>query len=99
MLGTEKTIISVDCYDVEQLIKKIYGHQYEIMPMEEVGSSQYAATYTQLVEKRELEFDEPDSIKALKDGKPNQYCLNAILCDMCNNGHIAKGEYIIEVNW
>ncbi len=38
---------SVEYADLEELILDTFGHDYEIMLMEEVGSSQYAATYEQ----------------------------------------------------
>ena len=96
---TKKVVFATDYSDVENLIKKVYGHDYEIMPMEEVGSSQYAATYTQNVSKMQLSDHEVEEVNGLRNGKPHMFSLNAILSDMCNMGYIEPGEYIIDVNW
>ena len=95
--ATIKTVIFVHHNDVEQLIKEVYGHEYEIMPMEEVGSSQYAATYEQTVESGELEPWQLEEIDSLKQGDPKQFILGTILQDLCNNGHITAGYYSISV--
>lgn len=97
--ATVTTIYSVDHTDVEQLIKEVYGHTYEIMPMEEVGSSQYAATYDQNVQAAELDKWQVEEIAGLLQGTPEQFMLGTILQDMCNNGFIDAGRYSIKVTW
>jgi hypothetical protein len=94
-----KTVISVDHTNLEELIADVYGTEYEIMPMEEVGSSQYAATYTKNVKKGSLNDDEKVIIQKLVDDSPIKYSLDTIMKDLCNNGHLAEGEYIIDVSW
>ena len=94
-----KTLISTDYKDIEKLIKEVYGVEYEILPMEEVGSSQYAATYSMTASKGELDEYDQEEIDSLIDGKPHQYILSAIMNDLCNKGHVPEGEYVIEVNW
>jgi hypothetical protein len=96
---TKKTIFSTDYNDLEALISGVYGHDYEIMPMEEVGSSQSAATYNQDVAKGMLDGYELEELETLKGGKPNQYILGTILTDLANKGHLEEGEYIIDVSW
>ena len=94
-----KSIISTDYSDLEDLIKNVYSQDYEIMPSEEVGSSQYAATYTQRVKKGELcEFyrEKFEEWKATGEG---QFILSLIMQDLANQDLIPEGEYIIDVNW
>lgn len=91
-----KSVVKVDYHDVENLIRETYGHDYEIMPMEEVGSSQYAATYDVDVDG---EVEDEEGLQSLIDGKPEQWILRDIMNDMCRRNMIPKAEYIIGVNW
>ena len=91
--------ITCDYSDVEKVIKEVYGHYYEIMPMEECGSSQYAAVYEVDVACKALDESEQPYISALRDGKPKQFCLRAIMKDLCFHGHLEAGSYIIDVSW
>ncbi len=91
--------ITCDYNDIEEIILEEYGYQYEIMPMEEVGSSQYAAVYEVDVSQGELDEYEQGYIDNLKQGRPDQYCLGAIMQDLCNKGKLEAGSYIIDVSW
>lgn len=94
-----KTVISVDYNDLEDVIREFYGHEYEILPMEEIGSSQYAATTEMTVKKGDLDKWAYKGIEALKAGNPEQYSLSYILQDLANNGEIPEGDYMIGINW
>ena len=94
-----KKIISTDYSDLEKLIQEVYSQEYEIMPSEEVGSSQYAATYTQNIKKGELNnFDKTKFEKWKSTGK-GSFILHVIMQDLANKDIIEEGEYIIDVNW
>jgi len=95
----KKMIISCDHSDLELLIKEVYHCDYEIMPMEEVGSSQYAATYPIHVKAENLDGYQTENIQSLIDKKPNQFILGDIMTHLCNQGIIEEGEYVIDVNW
>lgn len=95
----KKEIISCDCGDIEAVILKEYNTVYEIMPMEEVGSSQYAATYSQTVTKTPLDEYELEELNSIQAGKPDQFILSTIMRDLGNKGLLEEGEYVIEVNW
>jgi hypothetical protein len=77
----------------------VYGTEYEIMPMEEVGSSQYNAKYIKNVKKGSLNDDEKAIIQKLVDDSPIKHSLDTIMKDLCNNGYLVEGEYIIDVSW
>lgn len=95
----KEVVVKCEYQDLESLIKHIYGHEYEIMPMEEVGSSQYNATYDLTVSKDKLSQDEVENIQSLRLGRPIPYMLGDILTDLCNRDIIDSGEYIINVSW
>jgi hypothetical protein len=91
--------ITCDHADIEEIILEEYGHLYEIMPMEEVGSSQYAAVYEVDVSQGELNKYAQGYIDNLKQGKPSSHTLRAIMQDLCNKGKLEAGSYIIDVSW
>ena len=95
----KKEIISTNYNELEALIKKEYNQAYEIMPSEEVGSSQYAATYTQHVKKGELSDYDVEKFDVFKSTGKGNFILSVILQDMCNKDILEPGEYIIDVNW
>jgi hypothetical protein len=94
-----KAVISVDHTQLEELIADVYGVEYEIMPMEEVGNSQYNATYTKKVKKAQLNDAEITLIQKLVEDSPIKYSLDTIMKDLCNKGYLVEGEYIIDVSW
>ena len=94
----KQVVVKVNCVDVEDLIREVYGHSYEIQPMEEVGSGdgaveEYTVTCDEMINE-ELSF-----ITDLISGKPEQFILGYILQDLCNKGYIEKGDYLIDVGW
>lgn len=96
---TKEVVFRTDYHAVEELIQEVYGCYYEIMPMEEVGSSQYAATYEKTTKKGVLKEYELADIESLKSGDPSQFILSSIFKDLVNNGHIEEGKYVIDVSW
>ena len=96
---SKEVIIKCDYTDLEKVILDHYGHDYDIMPMEEVGSSQYSAVYKRTVSKGELDEYDMTDIWDLERGERRQFTLNSILTDLCNKGIIDAGEYYIDVNW
>jgi hypothetical protein len=95
----KKTIISCDYNEIEDIIFKHFGHRYEIMPMEEIGSSQYAAVAEYSVRETPLDEYEVENLDTLWEGKPSQYILSSILTHLCNQGLLDAGDYLIDVNW
>lgn len=96
---TKEEVIVVEHYDLEKLIKSTYGTDYEIMSGEEVGSSQYAATYNIDVVKGELDEWEFEEVKDWMADGTGSYILRSIMKDMANKDVIEEGTYIIGVNW
>jgi hypothetical protein len=93
----EVTLRKVDYQDVDDLIAEVYGREYEIVPSEEWNNMQ---DHEVTVEKGEIDEYDQKKLNRFKngDGIPS-YMLYALLTDMCNNGHIEPGEYLISVDW
>lgn len=99
-MAFEKEVkITCDYQDLEDIILKEYGHPYEIMPMEEVGSSQYAAVYEQSVTKQVIDEFMQEEIESMYKGKPKNYILGTLLAHLASLGKIEEGSYIIDVSW
>lgn len=91
--------ITCDYSDIEKIIKEEFGHAYEIMPMEEVGSSQYAAVYEQNVSKGALDDYGQKNVEKMYAGKPPQFILSSLTTHLANLGKLEEGSYIIDVTW
>lgn len=94
-----ETIIRVDYTDVEAAIEELYGQTYEIMPMEEVGSSQYGATYEVTAKDEPLSDFDQSRFEKFFQGNAEQYSLHVIMNHMCCHKHIVAGKYVINVSW
>ncbi len=95
----KKVVMSCDYTEIEKIIFEEYGQLYEIMPMEEIGSSQHNEISKYSVSKRDLNEFEQEDVSRLVAGKPKQYTLNTILKDLCNKGKLEEGDYFINVSW
>lgn len=91
--------ITCDYTDIENIIREEFGTTYEIMPMEEVGSSQYAAVYERNVAIGKLDSYENETIENLYFGKTKQFTLDTILKHLANKELLEEGSYIIDVSW
>lgn len=96
---SKKVIISVDYNDLEDYILASTGESYEILPMEEVGSSQYAAVYEVNVSSGELVKGEEEEWQQFRQGKKPMYALQTIMKHLSNVGLLEEGDYLIDVNW
>ena len=97
-LKTKKVeYIEVSYKDLERLIREVYQQpKYEIVADEEWNND---SDYTFSVERKELDQWQAKDIDGLKTNGTAQYGLPSILADLCNNGHIEPGEYLISVCW
>ena len=93
------TMYNCDYTDIEKIILEHFGSAYEIMPMEEVGSSQYAATMTLNVYKAAITPPEQTDIDAMFAGEPRQYSLHSLLKELANNDKLPEGRYNVDVSW
>lgn len=103
-MGTElkmetKTYHKVEYYDLEEYIQVVVGQEYEILPNEECSndtSKNYSITGFE--SDYDKKFKLPDWEKFKQTGEGG-YLLNTILNGLAEDGHIPKGEYIINICW
>lgn len=90
---TVKQTIHVDDADVERLIEEVYGVFYEIAAYEELHDC--IKSYT--VVNRTMYDHEHEDIEKVRACNLSHYKLGTILLDLCINGYLDEGEYIITV--
>lgn len=97
----QKTILNVDSYDFETFVHEIYPNcQYEFQADMECGNdTQHSfdgidGTNGVLGWK----WDEP-KIEQFKRGEWIGYFTRVILEDLCRNGHIPAGDYLISISY
>ena len=94
----KKTFIEMDYGELEDLIKKTYGHTYEFVAEEELMND-VDKTYS-LTAKTPLDEWEAKDMEEFKlTGKTKGWRTNTIMQDMINNDVLEPGEYLIHVSW
>jgi len=93
---TKEVMISVDYDDLEDLIREVYGKPFQIVADQEWDNDSH---YSFAVKKEKLEAGDLDELKSFKEDGKYMNITNILLTDMCNNGIIDEGEYLIAVCW
>lgn len=97
-LGKKSEVIEVDYNDLDDLITKTYGKQYECVAYEEWCNDE---SHTISVKHAELDAHQQEQIKQWETGssRAGRFILGIFMQDMCNKGLIEAGEYLIKVSW
>lgn len=89
--------IELDYGELEDLIKKTYGHSYEFVAQEELMNDM-SKTYS--VKKEVLEqWDQEDLDGFITSGRIKNWRTHTILTDLANKGIIEEGDYLINISW
>ena len=92
-----KTVIEVNAFDLDAFVKSIYGTKsYSFIADNECGND---SVHTFTVVNEQLEDYEQDELNEWKENDSGNYMTSILLQDLCINGHIQPGEYIISVCW
>lgn len=90
-------VISVDYGDLDNLVKEVYNNEdYEFVADEEMGNDSQKL-YKDITGSLE-DYDEKE-LERFKSGERHSYNTRVILEDLCRNGHIEPGNYLIKVCW
>lgn len=84
--------IEMDYDELDKLISDAYGINYEFVAFEEAHND---SSHTFLVEAESL--DEYNQSKL--NGKDFHFMARSLLCDLCHQGKIEAGNYLINVCW
>lgn len=95
----KKEVFTCSYNDIEAIILSHFSHRYEIMPMEEIGSSQYAAVVKFRINKGTLADYDQRNVDALKAGTPHQFSIYSILKELVNENKLEEGIYYVDISW
>lgn len=91
-----KTFVETDYKELEDLILKTYGIEYNIAAYEEVKNY---TSITKTVCAKSLDKGDLSDLDAFKSGEFRFYILGTLLDDMCRLKVIEPGEYIVGIYW
>jgi len=92
---SKEEVFKVNYRDIEQLITETYGREYELpCDMESCNDTSIDVSVDGKIDS----YNARHVKEWVKTGKSN-YLLPALMEDLCKNGHIEKGTYIIDVSW
>ena len=93
--------ITTECWDLEELIKGVYGifddRYFSIIAMEEWhndSSHEFSVSRGPISKWGRADLD-----GFMQTSGSVNYGLYLLLQDMCNQGHIEEGEYLVRVSW
>jgi len=95
----KKQVIEMMYVELEELIQKTYGWgKYSLCAAEELDS---APSWTTTVVKNGLnEFDRLDlAVMKVKGPYARQYRTRMLMNDMCDQGILEPGDYVVEICW
>ena len=95
-----KTYYEVDYNDLEEFIRTVTGHDYEIVCNEE-SSNDSSKTYsvTGFKSDYEKQYKLPNWVEFKNTGRNKIFMLGTILNGLAEDGHIPMGEYIVDICW
>lgn len=93
-----KTVIDVDYVDLEGFIEAHYGvDDYSVIADLECKND---SSHTVSVSGGKLDKYDTKTLNEFKSGKAEYGCsLHILMQDMCNEGVIEAGDYLINVSW
>lgn len=89
-------VIKTDTNEIEALLKEHYGIKYEIVAGEECDSRTYLL-YT--IHAEPLPEYDLRKLEEIKSGKHRNFATRILMQQLCIDGHIEAGEYLIDAGW
>lgn len=96
MKFTKKTVTEVDYADLEQLIEDTYGHKIELVADQEWCND---TDHCVFIDKGPLDDHSKQQVGQFRRIGKHRFAMYPLLQDMCNNGVLQSGEYLISVCW
>lgn len=89
-----KTVHIVDYSDLESFIESIYGGNYEFVAEEEANNY---SSYETSAPNKGMMWD--DTEEKIKQGNYNGISVHQLFNQLHKDGHVEKGDYLINVCW
>lgn len=88
--------LEVDYGDLDNFISKHYGREFEVVADQEMGND---SSKSLTVKQEPLDEWERRNLDEWISTGRGGWLLRTIMTDLCNQGLIAPGEYLIEISW
>lgn len=85
-----ETVKFIDCSDLEEFTKEVYGHRFDAAASQEWNRDSY---HSKRAEARELASWDQEKIDQLMNGEEPEFALEAVLNDLVNKGLLEPGDY------
>lgn len=92
----KETFFTVNYSDFEELVKKLYGIEYRFAAFEECSNDTVHAFYRV---NGNLSYYELEDLEDFKSGEKQSFMASILLADLCKQGYIEPGNYLIDVCW
>ena len=92
----KRTVFWVDYYDFNSFVNDIYGIDYSFTASEESGNDT-----THAFNKIDGKVDacDQEDLDLFKTNEKQSYMARILLNNLCKNGYIEPGDYLIKVSW
>lgn len=90
----KKTVIEMDYKELETLVKKTYGQEYNFVEDEECGND---SSHSFNFEEETLDAFSKEQLQSFKAGHNPSYITGTLIQDMVNNKILEQGDYLITV--
>lgn len=89
--------LQVSCREIGRFICEVYGIPYYSPDATEEWNNDSCHEIT--VKREELDQWDLEKLEKVKAGKEPSYSFRAVMTDLCNQGFIEPGDYLIDVCW
>ncbi len=97
---TKVSVNAVSYREIEKLINEHYGrggkHAFNVVADQEWGNYE---EHEVSVGKEELDEYDAEQLTKFKAGNNPKYVLETLLQDLCNEGKLEPGDYLIKIYW
>lgn len=93
--ATRRVMFEVDWHDLEEAINKHYGKDYEFVPDIECGND---SSHDFRVDGKVNQYDQ-ERLDEFKETGDYNFLAGTLLNDLCRQGLIEPGDYLVQVCW
>ena len=86
----------IDYCDFDSFIERVYGQEFEVVAAEEIGNDSQML-FSNITGK--IDSSEEDKLKEFRKSGEYSYLSRTLLEDLCRQGHIEPGHYLISISY
>jgi len=97
MVGTKLEVISVDYSEIDQLAHKVYGHEFNMA--EDQESTNYSYKLFMNINGQGIDDYDQKKLDEFKSTGAHNFLADTLLKDLCRQGHLKPGNYLVDISW